>query len=54
MGYVCEEQKLEVSEWMDTQKTLSEAEEEEGAEETQMLGRMGVRKIERWLSKISQ
>lgn len=46
MGYGCEEQKIEVGEWMDTQKTLSEA-EEEGAEETQVLGRMGVRKIER-------
>lgn len=39
--HICEEKKLEVSEWMDTQKTLPEAEEEEGAEETQVLGRMG-------------
>lgn len=45
-GYVCEEQKLEVSQWIVTQKTLSEA-EEEGGEEIQVLGRMGVRKIER-------
>lgn len=40
--------------YVNSQKTLSEAEEEEGAEETQVIGRMAVRKIERLLSKIGQ
>lgn len=40
--------------YVNNQKTRSEAEEEEGAEETQVVGRMGVRKIERLLSKIGQ